>query len=347
MRSVGERWRELQRVHLRTAAILFLLILLMGAIDSHMIVEINVVGIRISKDNATLSVLLLLSSILMFFVCTVSLISDSYAAVIWTYSEAKKDPRIASYYAMQFGWSLKSTFDGLSNIRYLLSAKLTVLSAVLFLLSSLVVAVLIAELVQFILFVSTILTVYDSWKLSNNINLPIVVIAICAALFNACAFILSLPLPYYDFSNIEKLEQLEKSDPDEAARVRDRIIKVRESRERRNLLILETITIMIAIVITHVLWPGSGHLSGYMILIPMIYSPIVLYFINKPILERYEAHTIAALAKYREANELIQQYIKCKKRILFMRLVFAAISGVLAFSLFEWAIMDAIGKSPN
>ena len=181
-------------------------------------------------------------------------------------------------------------------------------------------AVLIAELVQFILFVSTILTVYDSWKVSNNINLPIVVIAICAALFNACAFILRLPLPYYDFSNIEKLEQLEKSDPDKAARVRDRIIKVRESRERRNLLILETITIMIAIVITHVLWPGSGHLSGYMILIPMIYSPIVLYFINKPILERYEAHTIAALAKYREANELIQQYIKCKKRILFMRL---------------------------
>lgn len=342
IQAVGERWRELQRTHIRMAAFLFVIILFMGAIDSGIVREISVLGIRISKDNATLPILLLLSSILMFFVVIVSLVSDSYEVVIRSYAEAKKAPLVANYYILQFGWSLNTFLDGSSNQNFQFSAKFAVVSAAIFLIGSLVMAVILIEIMQLFIFASSIASLYRNPGIPNIASLPIVVIAICAALFSVCTFILRLPFPYTDYPNIDKLKQLEIDDPEKAAQIRKRITRVREARERRSVLVLETIVIMISIVATNAIWSGSGFLSDYKILALMIYAPIVLYFINKPIIERYEAYTIAALVKYREVDDLVKQYIRSKKRILIMRLVFAAISGVLSHILFEWAIMDAM-----
>ena len=67
IKSVGERSRELQRTYIRFSAVLFLLVLFMGSINSDDIEQIAIFDIRISKDNASFGILLLLSSLLMFF----------------------------------------------------------------------------------------------------------------------------------------------------------------------------------------------------------------------------------------------------------------------------------------
>ena len=116
--SVAERWRELQRTHYRFSALLFFLILFMGAINSEDIQEISLFGMKISGDSPALGALLLLTSILMFFVTVVSSTSNSYEGVIKSYIDVKHSEEVSKLYLYRFGWSTAEFFGGAHEYSY-------------------------------------------------------------------------------------------------------------------------------------------------------------------------------------------------------------------------------------
>ena len=136
--SVAERWRELQRTHLRFSIMLFLLILFMGAVNSEEIQQISLFGMRITGDGPALAVLLLLTSILMFFVTVVSLISDSYGDVVKTYVEMNQSDEVSNLYLFQFGWTAASLFSGAKVHSYRWSAKIALIVCGVFIAGSVI-----------------------------------------------------------------------------------------------------------------------------------------------------------------------------------------------------------------
>lgn len=132
--SVAERWRELQRTHIRFAALLFFLVLFMGVVNSQDVQDISLFGIRISSDGPALGVLLLITSILMFFVTVVSLVSSSYGGIIKSYVEVRQSEDVSKLHLLQFGWSGSLIFGIAHDYAYSLLAKVTIaLSGIFFL----------------------------------------------------------------------------------------------------------------------------------------------------------------------------------------------------------------------
>ena len=236
--SVAERWRELQRTQYRFSALLFFLILFMGAINSEDIQELSLFGMKISADGPAIGALLLFTSILMFFVTVVSSASDSYEGVIRSYIEVNHSEDVSKLYLFRFGWSTANNFGNTHHYSYQILAKLAILFSFVFILGGAIVAATLLVVLQFYLYISAIISVQAESQLPEILSVPIVVVASCAAVFSICSYISRIPLPYWDYSNFKKLTELEKEDPARAKQIWTIIGESDLARERRNVGIL-------------------------------------------------------------------------------------------------------------
>ena len=96
--NLGERWRELQRTQYRLIFILFSLIIFIGTLGSGMTESIVIFGVRLSNQNASLAILMLLSSVLMFTISTLGLLSNQYEALIKSSINSLMDEEVGKYY---------------------------------------------------------------------------------------------------------------------------------------------------------------------------------------------------------------------------------------------------------
>ena len=112
---IGERSRELKRLHFRVFFLLLPFMLLLAAFDSEFVQKITIFGISLSKDNATLGGLLVISAILILLSSPASIVSSYYDHVLKAYIEVHHDERAVNFYIHQFQWNIGSIFDGLNS----------------------------------------------------------------------------------------------------------------------------------------------------------------------------------------------------------------------------------------
>ena len=248
----------------------------MGAINSEDIQEISLFGMKISGDSPALGALLLLTSILMFFVTVVSSTSDSYEGVIKSYIDVKHSEEVSKLYLYRFGWSTAEFFGGAHEYSYRLLAKLAILLSAIFILGGTVVAAVLLFVLQLYLFISSIISVQADTQLPDFLSVPIVVVAICASIFSMFSYIVKVPLPYWDYSILDKLTELESDDPEREKQVWTSIAQSDLARERRNVGILQLIVVMAAAILPQVALSGAKFFSEYYMLVPLLTIPIIV-----------------------------------------------------------------------
>ena len=340
--SVAERWRELQRTHYRFAALLFFLVLFMGVVNSEDIQEISLFGVKISSDGPALGVLLLIVSILMFFVTIVSLVSSSYGDIIKSYVEARKSEEVSKLYLFQFGWSGSLIFGGTHDYSYRVFARAAIVLSGVFLLGGIISAVTLISLLQFYLFISSIISVQSNPQLPGLVNVPIVIVAVCAVLFSVCAVIVRVPLPYSDYSNLRKLRELELENPDVVKRIRMKIAKSDLEKERRNVGIWQLLIVMIVGVLPQVALTGERFFSDYYMLVPLLTVPLIVFGILAPILNGYERRSYVVQCDRGEDEVSVDKFVRWKRQVLITRLVVCFFVGVGVFLSF-WHNLNDMG----
>lgn len=331
--NLAERWRELQRTQYRHAFILFFLIMFIGTIGSSVAESIVIFGIRLSNQNAALAILLLLSSILMLFNSFIGLISSQYEALIKSLINSLMDEKTSEYYIQQFSWTVNSLFGEYDiQHRHWLASGVIIFAAVMFVTSSLLALLILAGL-QLYIFASSILFIYENPRLPLHLNIPIVLVAICAFLFFIAELLLRLPLPYSDKSTMDKLESLEKTDPERANRIWNNIATHSLKRERRNVIVLQ-ITVVISTIVACELMAGArAFLVDYSQLTPIALSAVMFGLVFSPALDKYESRMILKATKVENKELRVYMYNDNKKKILLLRLIVAFLFGI---GMFFW-----------
>lgn len=330
--AVAERWRELQRVQYRYSALLFFLVLFMGALNAEDLQHISIFGMKISGNSPALGILLLLTSVLMFFVTIVSLISDSYEDVVTSYIEVRKPDEVSKLYLLRFSWSAALFFGDAHKYSYRIPAKFTILGSAILLAASVIVAAALVGVLQYYLFISSIISVQASSQLPSLINVPIVVVAICAALFGVCAIVVKIPLPYWDYSNMQKLAELEESDPEKAGRIKRNIARGDLEREKKYVGRLQLIVVMAIAILPQVVLSGEKFFTEYEMLVPILTIPVLVFGVVAPLLDAFQR---ASFVKHCNAeNTPVNKYVEWKRRMLFFRMIVCVVIGIGLFIAF-------------
>ena len=187
------------------------------------------------------------------------------------------------------------------------------------------------EAIELYLFISAVLYVYEHPKLPLPMNLFAVALSASAIIFCAISWLLQLPLPYTDYSNLSRLKELEETNPPRAAQVRQTIAQHGLRRERRNNLVLQQVVMVGVMVGFYLFRYREEFFSDIFLLSPVIVGSVVLSFFISPILDRIEAAVILR-SNHSDDKELqVEKYVNNKKRLFRLRLFVSLVSGVFFF----------------
>ena len=333
---IGDRLRELERSNIRIFFLLFSSILLIGAVNFGVIDSIAIFGIKLSKENATLGVLILFTSMLLFFYSAISLMSNYYQQLLKSYLNAKSSENLSEYFVLQFSWGLEPLFGGLIDKEQSLRVKsFVVIFLVLWIAAAIVAAIIIGTL-QFYIFAGATWSILVFPKLPDYLNVPIVIVATCSMIFSAGCFLFRLPLPYSDSSNIKKIDEISKSDPALGEKIWQGIAEKSLERERRNVALLQLLTVLVFLTIPYVALLGQNFFSSYSVVFSVTLSLVIFQSTFPPILNRFERNRILSLKSFPDKSKRVLEYVKLKRRMLFLRLASSAIFGFLCFLYFQW-----------
>ena len=199
-----------------------------------------------------------------------------------------------------------------------------------------VVAAVLLFVLQLYLFISSIISVQADTQLPDFLNVPIVVVAICASIFSMFSYIVKVPLPYWDYSILDKLTELESDDPERAKQVWTSIAQSDLARERRNVGILQLIVVMAAAILPQVALSGAKFFSEYYMLVPLLTIPIIVFAFVAPMLDAFERWSFRVQCNKGGTEVPGRDYLKWKKRMLISRMVICLILGICLFVSFEY-----------
>ena len=335
IRSVGERWRELQRINLRLSLVLLALIVFMGTIQFGGIQEFTIAGLRVASNNASLAILALIAAVLLFLTSLFSLMETYYERVLRALSADKVDEEFVSLYMLQFSWYGTPFLSGVWRNDGKQFASKAVLFLGLLLVTCVALFVFLLEVGQFYLFVSSLITIYQFPHLPLVVNSMILLLAGFSIAVSIIGWILKAPLPYIDYSNLDRLRKLEESDPGRASRIRSNIARHGLRRERRNTLVLQQIVMCAIMVILYLARYGGGFFFNLLFLWNLAVAVALFSLLVAPILDGVERTAILRLDKSGDMTFQVNQYIRRKRDIFLFRLLVALLSGSLLFFWFE------------
>ena len=333
--AIGERWRELQRVGLQLSIMFFAIVVFMGVVESGTISGISILGVRVSNDNSALPIMVLVASILLISSSIVSIVADHYESVVNSVPLKDCSDDIRNLYTMRFSWKPFSRSEAMTRPDKGQFAGLVEVTLVLLFFSGIVFAMVVLLVFQFFLFVSSVLFIFENPILPIFVNTPIIFLAGCAIILQMSSILLRLPLPYTDYSNLERLKQLEKDDPDKAERIWTHISERSLRKERRNVLILQVVSMLVAMIVLYLIKFGEGFFSNIFMLIPLAVATFALIYVVSPLLDKFERRLILRAAELDDQELRVHQYVKNKKNIFKIRLLVSLIFGLLTFLWFE------------
>lgn len=328
---IGERSRELQRLGYRIDFLLLPLVILLGAFDSELVQDISILGVSLSRDNASLGVLLLVSSILWMLSSAVSTMSYYYGKLLEGYISVKHDERIISFHIHQFQWNIQSIFDTQTNKTFNVSHNVYTAAIVgLWILSAIFAAVIIKILVLLIFAGATIST-FEITSMPDFVKLPIVALAACAIVFDITCLLVLCPLPFTDYSNIEKLKKLDQANPDLAEKIRVNIATRELARDRRNSIFLQAIVLSVFVIVPNWIVVGNDLFTQYEIVLQVLLGLAVMSLTISPIVGGVERWILGRAFQMEDRESSLKLYIGTKKQVWRARLILAAAVGLTVF----------------
>ncbi len=326
---IGERSRELLRLEIRFTLLLLPFIFLLGVFNSEFIQEITIFGISLSKDGATLNVLLLISSILMLFSSAFSLMQSYYSSLLTAYIEANNDEVMVKYIMHQFEWNIGTFLDGLNKRDENISHSKISAMIVGFWLISLLCAIFLLQILVLLIFFGAILSASNVSGIPSFINISVVVFAACVLVFDVTCQLLKCPIPFTDRSNIEKINELEKTNPNLAGEIRQKIARKELHKDRRNSIILQVIVLFVFLITPTWFAIGKDMFSTYEIVPKILFSLVIVLMLISPIIDKFENLMLARVFKITDEELMLKRYIVTRKRIWRMRLIMAAAIGLV------------------
>lgn len=333
--GIGERLRELHRAEFRILFLLLPFILLLGAFESDFIERITVFGISLSKDNATIVVLLLISAILILFSSTVSTVSGYYSEILSAYINAHCDERTAKFYRHQFQWDIGSIFSGLGDKEFHVHHNLLTVAIVCVWGLALIFAAIIVKVLMLLIFAGAIVSTWNVSSMSEFVTIPIVLVAMCALVFDITSMLLRCPLPFTDYSNISKINDLEITDPVQAAQIRDNIARRGLQRDRRNILMLQFSVVIWLIISATFVDIGTELFTKYEIILQILAALVLVELLTPSVVNTIERRLLARVFKIADKELSFRRYVSIKKWMWRARVVLAAIIGVVVFFWFR------------
>ena len=328
---IGERSRELTRISIRFYFLFLPFVITLGAFESEFISDLTVFGISFSRDNATLGILLLISSIILIFSSAVSLISNYYSALLDSYVGVRHDEKVVKFYLHQFDWNLASVFDSVENNTSNISHSYFTSIFIIFWVASLFCAGIILETLILLIFVGATITTLDIPNLPDFVSLPIVVVAICAVVFKISCLLVQCPLPFTDYSNMERLKELEKADPDLADKIRANIATSGLHKDRRNSLFVQAIVLIVFIAGPTWIVIGNDLFKEYEIVLQVFIGLAILIVLISPLVHSVERSILIWVFQIEDKELSLRHYISTKKWMWRFRLIFAAGVGLGVF----------------
>ncbi|MDE0410301.1 MAG: hypothetical protein OXN81_20850 [Alphaproteobacteria bacterium] len=338
--KIGDRLRELERFGLRTSALLLAIILFMGAINTEMINEINILGVKISKHNSSLDVLVLMTSILFFLTSITNLIGSYYTNLLNSIIKSKFDKDVTEYYMSKFSWSFGNIFGKIRNQNQYIKPKFLVILIIATWATSITVAAVVIYVLQIFIFSSSILSIYTDTRDYDIIGIPIIVVALCALVFHIGSLVIQLPLPMVDRENVKILTDLEESDPEKAREIRASIAKRNLETEKRNIPRLQIIAFLTITLFLHISFLGDGFFTDLSAWIQITLSLLIFVAAISPLLNKYEDKMILRLGTIQNERLKVKRYVNGKRRMLIIRLLISIAYGVISFGYFRGNEID-------
>ena len=332
--SVGNRWRELERLHIKLGVFLFALVLFVGTLQMGAIETITIFGLRFTNDNESVAILLLVATMLLLAMSMVSMMDDHYAAVIASYSIEKAGEDMADLYKLQFSWHGTNILDGLWKRDGKQFANIAVPFLVLLLLTMVVLFGLFVEILQLYLLVGTIIFVIENPTLPSPIHVAITALSFTAIAIYGICWTLKLPLPYTDYTNLSRLKRLETDDPEAAAQARRNIAQHSLRKERRNILVLQQLSMISVMIAFYLLRYRHDFFSDIEFLWPIAIASLVMSIAISPLLDQIERSVILTSDDASSEKLQVERYVRNKKRLFRMRMIVSVVSGILFFLWF-------------
>ncbi len=330
--SVAERWRELTKFSHRLFFVILPSVLIIAALNSDFIKdEIVFLGLKITRSNGAIEVLLLLASLLVVVRSVTMLMEDHYGSIVRSYVEINSDPQSQDYCLLKFGWTVDAYFHGMANQKKHLTAPFVVLFPVFGMALSLIVIGAIATALEFFILLDAAISVFRDPIFPPIVSVPIAIVAFFALVCRASLLLLALPLPYSDSSNLYKLKDLEESDPARAERVKRHLADTSSRNERRNMQILQMVAMLGTMVLSYLVAVGTGFYAELPILIDFALASGSFLLVVSPLFGRLEKKATYAAIEVEDSDLRLSRYIRVKKWALWLRLIFSALFGAVSF----------------
>ena len=271
----------------------------------------------------------------MLFSSTVSTVSGYYSEILSTYIDAHCDERTAKFYRHQFQWDIGSIFSGLRDKDFSIHYNLLTVAIVCIWGLVLIFAAIIVKVLMLLIFAGAIVSTWSVSSMSEFITTPIVLVAVCALVFDITSMLLRCPLPFTDYSNLSKLNDLEITDPIQAAQIRDNIAKRGLERDRRNVLMLQFSVVIWLIIGATFVDVGTELFTKYEIILQILIALILLELLTPSVVNTIERKLLARVFKIADKELSFRRYVSTKKWMWRARVALAAIIGVAVFFWFR------------
>ena len=240
---------------------------------------------------------------------------------------------------LQYGWDIekftKDIVEGLTTYESDIRPTVITNSIAITYWVTLIFIALVLFIIPYYIFISSIISVYENVNIPTLIKVISMAVALSAISLSLISYLVRAPLPYSDTSNIDKLEDLEKNDPEKAERIRFNIAKFSQKKQRKNNLALQIVVTLLSIVISYLFLYGMEFFTYYYFLIPLSLALLVLVSCTSPLLDRYERSLNLALNDLSDETLRVAKYVKDKKNLLKLRILGSFVLGIIFFLFFE------------
>ena len=330
--SVAERWRELTKWSHKLLFGVIPVVLIIGAINAGPAEKLVFFRLEINKTNGTLEILILLASLLIITKSLLLMMAQHYGSIVKSFAEVNSDSKTMDYYMLQFGWTTEAYWEGLTNPEKHLSAPIVTIFPLFGMAFGLIVVMVLVALLEFFIMLDATISIYRNPLLPMIINVPIVLIASSALLCRASLLLFNLPLPYSDYSNLHKLQDLEESEPARAETIKQNLADISSRNERRNVRILQIVAMLGTMATLYLVDVGTRFYAEYSIDFVLASGFFLLFIL--PRFDQMEKKSIYAAVEIEDSDLRLNQYTKVKRWALRLRLLFSALFGAISFLWF-------------
>ncbi|MFG0453223.1 hypothetical protein [Shewanella sp. YQ_9] len=192
-------------------------------------------------------------------------------------------------------------------------------------------------LASFFIQVVVIYDVYINPASSGFINTFVIIFALSSIIFSWLVSIIQMPMPEVDFSNYDKVSNLEKEDPEKYKKVMDEISKSEAKKDARSIILTSALTYLITFSALSFIWYGLTFQDISVFLPKAVTGTMLVMFFSNELLGfvRKISYRLFFKSFPDASDERTKAFTKLQKFLSIMKIVIPAILTVV-YSLYAF-----------